>query len=129
MRNLAGVVVNPFPSAIDHGIANLIKTNMAIVIATNGQHRSQLAQRANQITKTAHFRGPIDQIPAQQDRIGFRMASGFDDLPTQRFRTLVPKMNIAHIHQATRIVPRRQPFLTNMKSLLEPDFQQSGRQS
>ena len=128
MRDLAGPVVNPLPSATDHGVANLIETDMAIVISTNGHQRCHFAKRANQITEPAQFRGPIDQVTAQKDRIRFRVASGVDDLPTQSFRTLVPKMNIAHIHQTTRIVPHRQALFTNMESLLKPDFQQSGRQ-
>jgi hypothetical protein len=82
------------------------------------------------IIQEHHFvRGPIDQVTAQQNRIRFRMASGVDDLSTQIFRTPMPKMNITHIHQTTRIVPHRQAFFANVESLLKPDFQQSGRQS
>ncbi len=107
MRNLAGPVVDPFPSAIDHGVANLIETDMVIVISSNGHQRCHFAKRTNQITELTQFRGPIDQVAAQKDRVRVSMTSGFDDLSTQKSRTLGPKMNIAHIHQTTRIMPQR----------------------
>lgn len=128
MCDLAVAVVNPLPSAIGDGVANPIQSDMSIVISTNGHQRCHFAKRANQITELAQFRGPINEIAPQKDRIGFRMPSGFEDLSTQCFGTPLPKMNIAYIHQATRIVPLRQPLFANVEPLSKPDFQQVGNQ-
>ena len=128
MRDLGRSIVDPFPSAIDHGGANLIQPDMSVVISTNGHQWCHFAKRANQITEPTQFRGPIDQVSSKKNHIRFRRPSGFEDLSAQSFRTRLPKMNIAHIHQTTRIVPQRQAFFTKVERLLVPDFQQSGRQ-
>ncbi len=128
MRQLAGPVVNPFSSAIDHSAANLTQSDMPVVIAANGHHESHFAKRAHQITETIQLRRPIDQVTPQKDSIGLTMVSRIKDLSTQSFRTPMPKMNVAHIHQTTRIVPLRQPLFANVEPLLKPNFQQVASQ-
>jgi len=69
------------------------------------------------------FRRFINQIAAQQHNVGFGLTHGPDHLPSEILRAFRPEMNIADVHQATRIVPRRNALLTNVERSLKTDFQ------
>ena len=69
------------------------------------------------------FRRFIDQVAAQQHTVGFGRTHGPNHLPSEIIGAFRPKMNIADVHQATRIVPRRNALLTNVERSLKTDFQ------
>ena len=120
--------MNPCAPAAHNRVADSIHADMSVVIAANSEDRRQLTERADQIAKLAQFRRPVYQVATQGQNIYLGSARGFDYLPTEMIGTRPPKMYIAHIHQAARIMPYRQALFADVKGSAKSDRQRSRRQ-
>ena len=128
MHHSSDSIMYPLTSATHDCVADSIKTDMAVVISTHREHRCILAQSAHQITQPAQFGRTINQVATQEHCIRSALMHGFNYLPAQLVGTPAPKMNIADVHQPTRIVPRRKTFFADVKGAVPSDFQHAGRQ-
>jgi hypothetical protein len=125
MRHANRRVLNPITAAAHHCFANSIHAHMAVMVSAYCHNRCVVAKGADQIAQFAQFRRFIDQIAAQEHTVRVGIAHCFDHLPTEVIGAFPPKMNVADIHQATRVIPRRKAFLSNVKGSLKADFESS----
>ena len=93
------------------------------MVPANRQNGCAGVKETDQVVQLIQFRRFIDQIAAQQHDVGLTLTHGPNHLPGEILRAFRPKMNIADVHQATRVVPRRNALLTNVKGPLKADFQ------
>jgi hypothetical protein len=59
------VCVNPFPATPVNSVAYVMQTDVAVVIASNREYRSDPAKTINEFPQTWQFRGLIDQVASQ----------------------------------------------------------------
>ena len=93
------------------------------MVPANRQNGCVGVKETDQVAQLVQFRRFIDQVAAQQHTVGFGLTHGPNHLPREILRAFRPKMNIADVHQATRVAPRRNALLTNVKGSLKADFQ------
>lgn len=97
------------------------------MVPANRQNGRVGLQETDQVTKVVEFRRLIDQITAQQHTVGFGLSDGLNHLPSEMLRAFRPKVNIADVHQPTRVLPCRNALLTNVKGASKTDLQPWGR--
>ena len=127
MRHVSDAVMDPLASALDHGLADAVHTNVAVVIATNRENGCELTHLANQVSQVTQLGRTIHQVTPQQDHIGVAAGHGTQYLPAQRVGSAVPEVNVADIQQPTRVVPRRQSFFAHVEGPRPPELQRADR--
>jgi hypothetical protein len=72
--------VDPFPATIVNSVAYMMQSNVAVVIASNCEHRSDPAKTNNEFAQASQLSGLIDQVASQQDRVRCRLLDNANDL-------------------------------------------------
>jgi hypothetical protein len=115
--------MDPLPSRASHRIADSIDTDGVIMIAANGEHRCNVAELADELAQAGQFGCAIHEIATQEYGICFASRGAIKHLLAQHVGTTAPQMNIADVHQPTRIVPCGNAFFADVKRVSKPKFQ------
>ena len=62
MLHARDAVMDPVPAAMHHGVADAVHADLAVVIATDGKNRCDLAERADQSTHRDQLGATIHQV-------------------------------------------------------------------
>ena len=68
---------------------------------------------------------PCNQVAAQQHHIRIAASDGIHNLLAQRLGAAASEVDVAHIQQSTRLLQRREAFLTDVQGPTQADFQRS----
>lgn len=107
--------MDPLTVASQHGSTNFVDPDSLIVISCRCEDRCDIAELTHQIAEAIEFGRTINQVASQQHRVRLTLIYGCQRLLTKSFRSPASQMDVADIGHATRILPHRETFFTDMK--------------
>jgi len=128
MGHARNPVMNPLPAATRDRLADGVHANLAVVVSADGQHGCDCVESADQAAQLGQLGPLVHQITAQQHHVRIAVGHRLEDLPAQPVGSALTEVNVAHIEQPARVVPRRQSLLADVQRVVEPDLQRSGSQ-
>jgi hypothetical protein len=125
VREARARVVNPLAARASHRVTDSIDTDGVVMVAANGEHRSNIAKSADELAQRAQLGCAIQQIATQEDDVCIASRHAIDHLLAEHVGTPVPQMDIADVHHPTRIVPCGNAFFAEVERASEPKFQRA----
>jgi hypothetical protein len=115
-------VVDPSSTAFSNRLRHQSYTDLPVMVATNGEKRSDVRKRTGEISEMVEFGHLIDQVATEQNHIDrmvlHRLKKAFD----QPLRAAVSQVDVAYVQEPAGVC-RTQDLLTDAEGAIETNFE------